>query len=547
MKKAFFFIAFSAMILLLQSCKKHSEPSTETNSVYTNNINKGLEKHNLQQLDSAFYYYNQASQSAYDGDSKAYALFQIATIQQQVGDFYGSEETAIDALKQAKSNLYAPYLYNLLGIAFLEQNNFSEAIQYYNKVYNDTLNNLDKAIVKNNIAVVYLEKKEFQKAIQIEEALLTNTVLQNDKKNYAKVLDNLGYAYFKTNNPKALPFLNQSKFLRDSLNNDYEKIATYIHLAEYHQATNPKLALQMATQAFTFANTTNNPDDKLEALKLKVALSNPTTTKEVALQHIQLSDSIFKVRQFAKNQFAKIKYDASKAVLEKDKSENQKQIILWLLFAVAIIAINIILILRYRNKQKLKASIYDTEIRISKKIHDELANDVFQAMTYAETQDLQNNTKKEILLDSLENIYSLTRDISQSNSQIDIKEHYKKQLFELLNNFSNASINVIIKSDDTINWDKLHKEIKITLHRVLQELMVNMKKHSNCSIVVITFFNHPKHLEIKYADNGQGINPQTFDKKGLQNVENRIQAIKGTIIFDNQTNKGFKVTISIPK
>ncbi|HPW98641.1 MAG TPA: hypothetical protein PK218_08775 [Flavobacterium sp.] len=87
MKKAFFFIAFSAMILLLQSCKKHSEPSTETNSVYTNNINKGLEKHNLQQLDSAFYYYNQASQTAYDGDSKAYALFQIATIQQQVGDF----------------------------------------------------------------------------------------------------------------------------------------------------------------------------------------------------------------------------------------------------------------------------------------------------------------------------------------------------------------------------------------------------------------------------------------------------------------------------
>jgi signal transduction histidine kinase len=77
--------------------------------------------------------------------------------------------------------------------------------------------------------------------------------------------------------------------------------------------------------------------------------------------------------------------------------------------------------------------------------------------------------------------------------------------------------------------------------------MVNMKKHSNCSIVVITFINHPKQLEIKYADNGQGINPQTFDKKGLQNVENRIQTLKGTIIFDNETHKGFKVNISIPK
>lgn len=547
MIKASFFIAFSAMILLMQSCKKQSELNTNNSSLYTISVAKGLEKHNLQQLDSAFFYYNQASESAYDGDSKAYALFQIATIQQQVGDFYGSEETAIDALKQAKSNLYAPYLYNLLGIAFLEQNNFNEAIQYYNKVYNDTLNDLDKAIVKNNIAVVYLEKKEFQKAIEIEEALLKNKSLLNDKKNYAKVLDNLGYAYFKTNNTVALQLLNQSKIIRDSLNNDYEKIATYIHLAKYHQTTNPKLALQMATQAFTFANATNNPDDKLEALKLKIELSNPITAKELALQHIQLSDSVFKTRQFAKNQFAKIKYDASKAVLEKDKSENQKQIILWILFAVAIIAINTILILRYRNKQKLKASIYDTEIRISKKIHDELANDVFQAMTYAETQDLQNTTKKETLLQSLDNIYAQTRDISQSNSQINTTKNYKEQLFQLLNNFNSPSTNVILKTDDTINWDKLNKETKITLHRVMQELMVNMKKHSNCSIVVITFINHPKQLEIKYADNGQGINPQTFDKKGLQNVENRIHAIKGIIIFDNESNKGFKVNLSIPK
>jgi signal transduction histidine kinase len=546
-KKTTFFIGLLGLLFLMLSCEKQSEVTANNQASYDNSIAKGFEKNKLQQLDSAFFYFNKATEFAYNEDSKVYALLQMAAVQLKVGDFFGTEETTITAFKQSKSTLYHPYLYNLLGIAFLEQNNFNEAIENYNKIYNDTLNDLDKAIIKNNITVVYLEKKEFQKAIEIEEALLTYKDLQTDKLNYAKVLDNLGYAYFKTNNPKALPLLNQSKTLRDSINNDYEKIATYIHLAEYHQATNPNVALQMANDAFTFANNTNNPYDKLEALKLKLELSNPTTAKIVALQHIQLSDSIFKVRQFAKNQFAKIKYDASKAELEKDKSEKQKQIILWILVAVAIIAINIILIIRYRNKQKLKASIYDTEIRISKKIHDELANDVFQAMTYAETQDLQNNTKKEALLDALENIYTLTRDISQSNSQIDTTENYKEQLFELLNNFNSPSTNVILKTDDTINWDKLNKEIKITLHRVLQELMVNMKKHSNCSIVVITFINHPKQLEIKYADNGQGINPQTFDKKGLQNVENRIQTLKGTIIFDNETHKGFKVNISIPK
>jgi signal transduction histidine kinase len=547
MKKLLFLSIVFGMLFFVLSCEKQTAATSVMYAVYDGYIAKGFEKNNLQQLDSAFFYYTKASEAAYDDDSKVYALLQIAAVQQAVGDFFGSEETAITALKQSNSTLYHPNLYNLLGVAFLEQNHFNEAIENYNKVYNDTLNDLYKAIIKNNIAVVFLEKKEFQKAIQIEEALLANKALQSEKIYYAKVLDNLGYAYFKSNNPKALPFLNQSKFIRDSLNNDYEKIATYVHLAEYYQPTNPTAALQMAADAYTFAKRTNNPDDQLEALKLQIALSAPIPAKALALQRIELSDSIFKVRQFAKNQFAKIKYDASKAVLEKDNSEKQKQVILWLLIIVAVSAINIILMLRYRNKQKLKASIYDTEIRISKKIHDELANDVFQAMTYAETQDLVNATNKEALLNSLENIYSLTRNISHSNSQIDTSNNYKEQLFELLNNFNSATINVIIKSDDTIAWNKLQNEIKITLHRVLQELMVNMKKHSNSSLVVITFINHPKRLDIKYADNGQGINPETFYKKGLQNVENRIHTLKGTIIFDNENRKGFKLTISIPK
>lgn len=225
--------------------------------------------------------------------------------------------------------------------------------------------------------------------------------------------------------PKALPLLNQSKTLRDSINNDYEKIATYMHLAEFYQQTNQKRALQFANNAFTFAKNVNNPDDQLEALKLIVELTNPKDLKQITIQRIQLSDNTFKARQFAKNQFAKIKYDATKALQEKEKSEKNKQTLFYILIAVATIAINTILILRYRSKQKLKASIYETEIRISKKIHDELANDVFQVMTYAETQDLHNNNNKEILLQSLDDIYARTRDISQYNSQINTNTNTK--------------------------------------------------------------------------------------------------------------------------
>ena len=73
--------------------------------------------------------------------------------------------------------------------------------------------------------------------------------------------------------------------------------------------------------------------------------------------------------------------------------------------------------------------------------------------------------------------------------------------------------------------------------------MINMKKHSQCSVVFITLSNNNKNIEIKYADNGIGIKEQKF-KNGLQNVENRIESINGTITFES--NKGLKVKISIP-
>ena len=82
---------------------------------------------------------------------------------------------------------------------------------------------------------------------------------------------------------------------------------------------------------------------------------------------------------------------------------------------------------------------------------------------------------------------------------------------------------------------------------MLQELMVNMKKHSKCSLVVITFKKNKNKLEIDYSDNGLGATSEEINmKNGLQNVENRILGIKGTITFDTISKKGFKVSFTLP-
>ena len=116
-----------------------------------------------------------------------------------------------------------------------------------------------------------------------------------------------------------------------------------------------------------------------------------------------------------------------------------------------------------------------------------------------------------------------------------------------MSGFNTDVVNILTNGMDSINWSLLDNNKKIIVYRVLQELLINMKKHSKCGLVVITFKKYENKLQIDYTDNGIGIeNNQLNSKNGLLNVENRIQAIKGTVTFDINSNKGFKVNIIFP-
>jgi signal transduction histidine kinase len=168
-------------------------------------------------------------------------------------------------------------------------------------------------------------------------------------------------------------------------------------------------------------------------------------------------------------------------------------------------------------------------------------------MAFAETQDLSSSQNKEILLTHLDTIYSRTRNISKENSAIDTGIHFVDGLKEMMSSFNTDAVNILINSMDSINWNALETNKKIIIYRVLQELLVNMKKHSHCSLVVITFKKIENKLQIDYSDNGLGAALDKINSRnGLQNVENRILAIKGTITFDTKPEKGFKTSFTIP-
>ncbi|MGX7666058.1 tetratricopeptide repeat-containing sensor histidine kinase [Flavobacterium pedocola] len=517
-------------------------------------------------FDSAFFFFHKAKELyeiEKDTLNIGYCLYQMARAQQTIGDYYGSEETLTELLKFKIPDYIAP-AYNQLGIIAKEQKNYDDAYKNYSWTLENAKNEVEKISPLNNMAVIWIQKSEPLKAVDILESILKSKVFRDTTLNAkkARVVDNLGYAYFKVNrNKDALTFLNEGLEIRNKDSLSYDAIESFLHLAEFYQNSNIAKSDEYALKAYENATNHKSIDERLESLSFLMANNIRQGKNQYVSQFLRLNDSIVKVRNNAKNQFAKIKYDS-----QIEKEENQKlkferadnllkleraktQSLLLVIGFVTLVFL-VFWIVRFfvkRNRKEKQKAIHETEARISKQLHDELANDVYQTISYVQVQEFQNSQRKETLLRSLDGIYKKARDISRGIAEIDTDVQYKSNLKQMISDYANDEIKVIIKDNHDINWDKVETGKKVAVYRALQELMVNMKKHSHASFVVVGFEDVGNVIQIKYSDNGVGISEQLNLKNGLTNAENRINAIKGTITFETDTNKGLRVNLSIPK
>jgi len=558
------------VLFVMQSCEKKTKvnPKKQNNLPKINRLIAQGDKHfEKLEYDSSYYYFNKAKSLCdvkKDTSKIIYSLLNMATIEQNQGDYSGSESTVLEAFPFLINNPKPNHhwgVYTTIGINYMFLFDYEKALYYHNKAFNLKTNELRKNNSKNNIALIYMEREDYLNAIKILQPMTLQNEVINNVDAFSRILENLGYCYYKVGSPKALGYLNQSLKIHTRIKNDWGLIGSYNRLSEYYMEKNPSLSHQYSLIAYQKATKINDINDRLISLALLIQNSTGNQSKKFSLDYIRINDSITKVRQKARNHFAKIKYDYKKDKEENQQLKNQKVITALelekqknrnlALYFIILIGILSTVILYYflkaiNKKEKIQTS-YDTETRIAKKLHDELANDVYQTMIFAETQDFSSIQNKEILLTNLDTIYSRTRNISKENSKIDAGINFVAGLKEMMSGFNTDAVNILINGKNSVNWNALESNKKIIVYRVIQELLVNMKKHSQCSLAVITFKKNENKLQIDYSDNGLGA---AFDKintrNGLQNVENRILAIKGTITFDTKPGKGFKTSFTIP-
>ncbi|PRD45021.1 ATP-binding protein [Sphingobacterium haloxyli] len=515
--------------------------------------------------DSSFFFFDEARQIFLDsGDSLSVAkcLVNMAITQKDQGDYFGAQETALQAVDYLdKSNpkhyIYLSTNYNNLGAATGKLTDFEQALTFYKSALQFSPDSLNGLIYQNNMAICYQNLKDYDRAIKIYADIYDQ--VNDNRRQYARVLSNLARTKWLADPvyPAADEFLT-SLAIREEENDQWGLNASYVHLTDYYANTHPDSALWYAKKMYDTAKKIQSPDDQVYALSKLIELSQEEKAKGYFHTYQSLADSLRQARAAAKNQFALIRYEVEKNKadnlrLQKENAEKINRLIRQRFFTGSLVFLLLLSVVGgwfwyKKRKQRLELEaqhkIKASQLKTSRKVHDVVANGIYRVMSEIENKE---DIDREGILDKLEGVYHKSRDISyEAEESLPAEQTYAQQITELLTSFANEQHKVLIVGNESQLWDNVNENVKTEIRHVLQELMVNMRKHSNTEQVVIRFEKIDSQLKIYYKDNGVGMRNADFQGNGLKNTVSRIKNIESQITFASELGKGLTVEIAIP-
>ena len=555
--------ALNADINLLKRAKELQD------NFYAGKANKNIALffYENQMPDSAFYRYSLSKsyfEKLNDSSEVGRRLTSMALIQKNQNDFFGSKETLTEALQFLRPEKDVKYIasnYSTLGTNHRKLLNYEEAVVYFQKAIEKTESTKNRLTYKNNLAVTYIDSKQYKKAISILKEISNDSILVHTK-NHARVLDNLAYAqWLSGENIGAKAFLEPLE-IRKLKKDKRGQIASYTHLGEFYSKLNQIKAYSYFDKVIQLSKDLKMPRAEKDALRFLMDIQPANV--DIKNRYIFLNDSLYNQELLVKTQFAKLKYDDSRKQekilrLEKENAQNEleaskqdSQKIMYLCGLVFLASLLGFLIysfrqrtkgLKQRSKTEKLTAIFQTEAELARRLHDDHGGKLNQTMLLVE-----GDADKSKILDNLEELYNQSRDFSREINAVDTGSNFWDNVLAMIQLRTPSRVKLFLRGGNEVDWKLQSGTVKTVLFKIVQELMINLGKHSGANTVAITFQETSNGLKMNYEDDGIGASEKEFRlKNGLLNTEKRIEAIGGSIIFDTKKGNGFKAEIQFPK
>lgn len=222
---------------------------------------------------------------------------------------------------------------------------------------------------------------------------------------------------------------------------------------------------------------------------------------------------------------------------------------------------------RLRTYQKVIRAQEKERDNIAREIHDGISSSLtavrYSLLSLARIKHMQADALQHELSrlgDNIGQIQTEARNISHNLMPAYIKDHSLNRVIELYiadlqQKIAQSGTCIEIHFDFNETEARFSEAVKLSIFRIVQEIMINIVKHSRASTASLEFSYRKNELTIIAEDNGIGIKTTILKEVGgigLRNIKSRVSLLNGYFMITPAAKKeagggqGTRITIRIP-
>lgn len=205
------------------------------------------------------------------------------------------------------------------------------------------------------------------------------------------------------------------------------------------------------------------------------------------------------------------------------------------------------------SKNTINAYIEGQEkerVKLTERINDSISQDVdmLEQQINFTLQKIDNPVVKSKLLAIGQEVGNIKGQINKITTDFVPSEYFNKSFYDAVKSIFAplSSYQIQVKYNLAVPSPKINDFAKVNVCRILQEIVGNISKHANATLVQVKIY-YQVDLVISIQDNGSGFDKyETKGGIGLLNIQSRVNGMNGQLSVDSEIGKGTLMTIKIP-
>ena len=162
---------------------------------------------------------------------------------------------------------------------------------------------------------------------------------------------------------------------------------------------------------------------------------------------------------------------------------------------------------------------------------------------FAEGVPLEIDKTQEIIAEASQKIRDLSHTLVSS---VLLKFGLNFAIRDIAEKYSNSELNIDTEIEGLRRYDQ---KFEIKTYNIIQEFVNNILKHSKAKNAIIKLKEEEDHILMQIFDDGIGFDQTQIvlkDGLGINQIEARIQIMKGKLEINSQKGKGTQIKVELP-